>query len=650
MATNPRALTTVSTTAGASGGALDVICIISPVPDGADVIPRLFGAADAIFEQHGYSEGLEYAALHFQRTRKAVIFVGVPIDDPGVIGRENGAGNSGTCVVTLAEGPDGVLTEHDGIWKVKRGGTIGTDPIVLELSLDGGTTFQTVRLGTSNSYTDPYVGIVTSFGAGTLVAGDTIYEWHGTAPLMSSAVLADVREALAAQLKGFRSALLIGDAPDSTFVQAFVDQLEAYDTANDRYIYGRCSLPDRLPLAELSQVAARMTGAPTLTFAEVGATGDTVTRSGGSWIADGFAIGDHVTFVGTASNNVTGVIANLTALVLTLDDTDLEAEGPVSNVTATAVPGLVFAAAGDTITRNRGSWLADGFRPGDVVTVTGTASNNVTLAAVTVTATVLTLANGLADEEIGTADVSVSAGQTKAAWMAELEDDFAAVDGDYVVSMSAGRGRPNSPFTGWAFRRPVSWAASLREYQHDLHIPTWRKDDGNVGFAIHDASGALQEWDDRVDGGAGSAARFTTFRTWANGPGGAFIAQDLTRAGDGNILSHVHNTSVTNFARSIVQNITESFIGRSLILNEDGTATDDSLALLESEVNRELDRNLGTDLRGEGRRASRAVWQASRDDVFNVPEPTLTGVLELILNGTIHTVSTKVRVISGGAS
>ncbi len=83
------------------------------------------------------------------------------------------------------------------------------------------------------------------------------------------------------------------------------------------------------PEATLARVS--MAGAPTLTFAEVGATGDTVTRSAGSWIVDGFSVGMRVSVRGTTSNNVSGaLIAAVSATVLTLDTTDLTAEGPVS--------------------------------------------------------------------------------------------------------------------------------------------------------------------------------------------------------------------------------------------------------------------------------------------------------------------------------
>lgn len=83
-------------------------------------------------------------------------------------------------------------------------------------------------------------------------------------------------------------------------------------------------------------VAVDLTGAPTLTFA----TGpDTITRSTGSFIADGFFVGQKIGIRGTVSNNTTYTIAagGLAATVLTLDET-ATAEGPIA-ATATMLLG-----------------------------------------------------------------------------------------------------------------------------------------------------------------------------------------------------------------------------------------------------------------------------------------------------------------------
>lgn len=657
MATLPSARTTVSTTAGLPGSGLDLICVLAPVLEGADIQPQLFGNVDAMLEQYGYSEGAEYAALHFAGTRLPVYFVPLPIDVEGAISREDVSGNTGSSVSSVTALAGGVMGEHDGELTVLTGGTVGTDQIVLGYSADASHTVKPIRFGTGTSYTDSQLNLEIELTVGTLTEGETIHTWHGSGPRSASSDWAIARAALAEKLTFFRSALLVGDLQTDTEAQAYLDQLNAYETANDRFIFGRASVYDRLPQAELSHVRVRMMGSPTLTFAEVGLSSDTITRSTGSFIADGFQVGDVITVAGAVAsagaNNITGAIASLTATVITLGDTDLINEGPISNCTIVASPGLVFDDSSETITRNRGSFLADGFRVGDVVAVDGTAggTNDGTGFIVTaVTALVLTLTAGNvdADETISSYDVTLTAGQTKAQWVAEVTDEFESIDAEFRVGLSLGRGRVVSPLSGWSFRRPPSWAASVRSYQHDVHIPTWRKDDGSVGYSLFDTDGNLAEWDERVDGGAACAGRFTAFRTWSNGPAGTYLARDLTRAEDGSIISDGHNADVVNLACATVQAATESVIGRVLVLNDDGTATTAALNTIEAQINSALERALLRDNRGEGQRASKAVWTANADDVLNVAEAVLTGVLDLNLNGTIHSVRTTVRVRSGG--
>lgn len=649
----PSASVSVSAAASTPGAGTDVICIFAPCATQADITPRIFGNANAIHELHGYSEGLEYASFHMRETRKPVIFVALPIDSPGVIGREDSSGNTGSSAVTVSEGANGCLSEHDGILEVERGGTVGTDQIVMRLSLDGGLSFKSVRLGTGNAYTIPDVDVDVALGAGTLVAGDTVLTWHGSGPRASMSDVTTAREALAAEMMFFRSIMLIGDLQSDTEAAAFRDELTAYDTENQRFVYGRASVYDRLPLAALSVSTHRMTAGTSLTFAEVGASGDTITRATGSWISDGFAIGDTVTITGASdgTNNKTAVIANLTATVMTLGTEDLAAEVS-ANCTVVGRATLTFANTGETITRNRGSWLADGFRAGDSVTITGTdsATNDGTFVVSTVTALVMTLAAGGvdADEVSPVTQVSIEAGQTEAEWMAAVTDEFEAIDGTRYIDLAAGRAWKASPFTGWNFLRPASWAASLREYQHDLHVATWKKQDGPTGWNLTDADGNRAQWDDRVNGGAGTAARFTTFRTWGNGPAGAFIARSLTRASDGDILVNTNVVAVLNLALTTVQFATENIIGRSLVLNSDGTAITTDRNTMKMEVDSALARALLKDTSGEGPRASLAAWTPSADDVLNVADPEITGVLDLNFNGTVVSVTTTVRVRSGG--
>lgn len=79
----------------------------------------------------------------------------------------------------------------------------------------------------------------------------------------------------------------------------------------------------------------RRTATPvTLTF-----SGNTITRSSGSWLDDGFLIAFPVQVLGSTSNNVTRNITNLTATVMTVDGAALAAEGPTASCTVHGLDG-----------------------------------------------------------------------------------------------------------------------------------------------------------------------------------------------------------------------------------------------------------------------------------------------------------------------
>lgn len=97
----------------------------------------------------------------------------------------------------------------------------------------------------------------------------------------------------------------------------------------------------------LSPGTVALQGGPDLTFAD--ADPDTITRSAGSWIADGFVAGMVITVSGSASNDGTFTIDSLTATVLTLDAGDtLVAEGPSGGITVTGQGVLPDGLSEDT--------------------------------------------------------------------------------------------------------------------------------------------------------------------------------------------------------------------------------------------------------------------------------------------------------------
>jgi hypothetical protein len=374
----------------------------------------------------------------------------------------------------------------------------------------------------------------------------------------------------------------------------------------------------------------------------VGATGDTITRATGSFVTDGFQVGDYIRVTGAVAtagaNNVSGKITAVTATVLTLDTADLINEGPITTAAITTEPTFTFAAAGDTITRNRGSWVADGFAVGDTVTVAGSASNDGTHIITTLSATVMTFAgSALIDEVAGSATAVVSLTETVTAWKAATTATFSAISSSERVDIGRGRLTKASTITGFSMRWPTQWADSIRSYQNDLSIATWWKDLGAL-----DGWGIEGEYDARNDGGIED--RFTCARTWANGPDGAFIAQSLTRAVDGSILGYTHNMYVANLVQTVVQRTTERFTGQSLVLNSDGTAKTESLADLRAKVQSELDRNVMVNVPSVGPRASSVLFVPATDDDLSVVGATLNTSTDLNFKGTIFHVNNKIKV------
>jgi hypothetical protein len=142
---------------------------------------------------------------------------------------------------------------------------------------------------------------------------------------------------------------------------------------------------------------------------------------------------------------------------------------------------------------------------------------------------------------------------------------------------------------------------------------------------LTDEAGNLAEWDDRVDGKAGVAARFTCHRTWANGPVGCFTALSLTRSNEGTLRAHTAKQAVTDLISATVQlNSENAAIGVDLILNDDGTATTESLSQVESRIQQALTAAVLTDARGKrGRARSKAVITIDPSTLFNVPEPEM---------------------------
>ena len=648
MAIRPEAIVSVSAEAGTLAGGTGYIVAWGCVPNNADATPRVHASWKSVFDQHGYSEACEYVALHAEATRKSVIFVGIPIVTAGFASQHNSSGVVGTSQLTTS---GAILASTSVIVTVTTAGTIGVSGIIFNYSADDGRTYKSVKLGTASLFTVPYLGIVINFGAGTLLVADT-YTFRTTAPMWDSAGATSVRTALAAQQKLARSWMAIGEIATAAQAGFILTAINAYETTNKRFCLTRANIRDRLPLAAKAKIKKSMVGSPSLTFAEVGATGDTITRAAGSWITDGFVVNDLITVAGTSLNNFTDAqVTAVTATVLTLNTQDLTPETTALG-TVIASEAMTFAevgATGDTITRSSGSWLTGGFAVGDIVQVTGTALNNVTTDAITaVTASVLTLGTtDLTPEVIAGHRVNVVRVLTMAAYIAASDTLFASIDGPSSrrIDLSVGRLWKESPITLWSMPRPTSWAASIREYTKDIHVTSWRVKDGPLdGWSMLDANGNVAQFDQRLDGG-GTEARFTCPTTLDNGPNGSFICRSLTRDTEGAVLSQTHNLYVANVCCTVVQSSTAMFLGQTPPLNADGTMQAASRSRLESSVNTDLAASLLKEfVPGEGARCSSVSWAMNPASALGGAGGTVLGVATLLVNGTIVTVNTVVKV------
>lgn len=76
----------------------------------------------------------------------------------------------------------------------------------------------------------------------------------------------------------------------------------------------------------------------------------------------------------------------------------------------TSANTIIYATAGDTITRASGSWVTDGFGKGDRITVSGTVSNDTTTyyTVSAISALIITVSDNLTNETISTGTVTTA--------------------------------------------------------------------------------------------------------------------------------------------------------------------------------------------------------------------------------------------------
>ena len=150
----------------------------------------------------------------------------------------------------------------------------------------------------------------------------------------------------------------------------------------------------------LSENAAGYTGTITLPNATgtFSTTPTSITRATGSWVTDGFVVGQQIVLTGAPGFAGTFKVTGVTATALTVSGLNGSTLGTLSGVAGTVIAnGMVSSATGTfnttptTITRGTGSWITDGFVVGQQLTLTGVPSFAGTFTVTGVTALVLTV-------------------------------------------------------------------------------------------------------------------------------------------------------------------------------------------------------------------------------------------------------------------
>jgi hypothetical protein len=162
-------------------------------------------------------------------------------------------------------------------------------------------------------------------------------------------------------------------------------------------------------------ITATLTG-----YARVNSSG-----SNGSFVADGFQIGDNVTASGFSNsiNNGVSTVTVVTPTALTVTKTSGTAVEAGFFTGSISVQTGVLAATGGTYVRSVGSWTTDGFRVGHALNATGFAATNganltnngaSTVSAISGDGLSMTVskATGMSNEAAGTRTIAVSTGRS----------------------------------------------------------------------------------------------------------------------------------------------------------------------------------------------------------------------------------------------
>jgi len=653
MAQRMKANTEATEGSSQSGPSSYLLGVLSCMQKGDTSKFKLYDSADQVKTDKGVGEGLEFAAQYFELANGQLLFAGLEVATAGTISHVDNTGMKGSSTAAFSGSPlddaqFAVRVADDG--NDGDGTLVGTAGISIQWSDDGGVTWsRALRLGTANSYTLAALGVTVTFGTGTLKTGD-VARCDVRSPKWDNDAITAAIDALLARNDKPRAILICGDCPDRSTLQQLIARAAQLRAAN-RFTQLFFNLRDNLAKAVFqgSRTFAATLEADIVT---TNASGKTYTRSAGSFLTDGFAVGDTVNWTGfvNSANNGEHVITTLTATVMTCSASTLVDETNVANTACTTLgESLTATASTKKYTRTVGSWITEGFAVGQTAEFTGFVNdeNNGPHEITAVTALELTVAETLVDETPAVFGITASATELDATWTAALGevvgDDLSSELVDQGVSPYGGRYLLASPTSGSIKRRPASWIALIRWMQHDPAVAPYRVSDGPLAggaVTIKDENGDPQEHDERLMGGL-LEHRISCLET-KDDRTGVFVSLALTLDNDNAVLSRVQNKGVSDIISDIVQTKTSSLLGSSPETNKDGTLTEAAARTIEDDIRNELKQKVMTKGPLDDAPQASSIDSVTISRTVNVIQPgnlvptktkwTPLGVLEQITN------------------
>jgi hypothetical protein len=235
-----------------------ILALIAPSQSGTANQPTACTRQDVAFSAFGYGRLVEGAAYHLSVARKPVVLIKAAASVAATLGTVAHSG-AGTSVVTATGTPN---DDFDLVLKITLGGTIGTGPISLQTSLDGGTTWSAVvSLGVANTYAVPNTGVTFNFAAGTVLTGQT-ESCKATAAKMNNTDLTNALEALRTYGGAWESILVMGLNATATEV-ATLDAWLALREGEGKY---RTAMVNAVPRDSATQTEAQYATAMNTAF------------------------------------------------------------------------------------------------------------------------------------------------------------------------------------------------------------------------------------------------------------------------------------------------------------------------------------------------------------------------------------------------